>query len=266
MTIKAEVIAHSIADGCPPLITVRAKYPRLIHPEMLTHRDFSRNAGSSRATPFETMVNLIKADPAMPVHWGAEQSGMQAGDEIADTEDAKHRWLAALDDALWHAKLMHDLGVHKQVVNRMIEPFMHIDVLITSTNFDNFFALRAHEDAQPEIQAVAIAMRDAIEDSTPQDVSDNKGWHTPFVDLNKPNLSINDGLNISTACCASVSFMTVDGKLMTLDRATKIYNKLAGSDPIHASPFEHVAHPSPEGGPGCRNFTKWTQRRHYIEA
>jgi len=143
MTITAKVIAHSSHPGCPDLITVQARYPRFIHAECKTHRliriddaeyDFlqeislmddenlSRNASSSRAIPIDRMIRDVLEDPAMPVEWGSNQSGMQAGAEIDSKEEAISMWLDAADRAVHAARKAQSLGLHKQIVNRLIEP------------------------------------------------------------------------------------------------------------------------------------------------
>jgi thymidylate synthase ThyX len=260
LTITATVIADSIADSCPRMTTLQLRYPRFIHSEFMTHRQFSRNASSSRAIPIDRLIQDVIDDPAMPIHWGANKPGMQAGEEL----DSGHvEWILARDTAIHHAQRMARMGYHKQIVNRILEPFAHANVLCTATEdaYAHFFALRDHPDAQPEIAALARAMRAAMAGSEPDWLCEYN-WHTPYVDCETP---VNYEREISAARCASVSYKTVDGKPMTVDKALAIYDKLAGSDPIHASPFEHIARPDPIGEKGCRNFTNWHQWRADIE-
>lgn len=279
MTITAQVIADSIADGCPRLTTLQLRYPRFIHAEFMTHRVFSRNASSSRAIPIDRVIQDVIDDTAMPIHWGANQRGMQAGDEIdayviltdqyGDWTNVKTReesWISARDHAIVHAQALSVAGYHKQIVNRILEPFQHINVLVTATEWDNFFALRDHPDAQPEIQALARAMRDAMAGSEPEDLWCGD-WHMPYItapDYMGGDYTIDGLRRISAARSASVSYKTVDGKPMTVDRALSIFDSLTG-DPLHASPFEHIARPNPDNGPGCRNFTGWHQWRSDLE-
>jgi thymidylate synthase ThyX len=266
VTITAKVIADSIADGCPRLTTLQLRYPRFIHSEVMAHRAFSRNASSSRAIPIERLIQDVIDDPAMPIHWGANKPGMQAGEEL---ESGETEWILASESAIHHARRMARMGYHKQIVNRLLEPFAHINVLITATEgaYEHFFSLRDHPDAQPEIAALARAMRGAMCGSTPDYMSEGE-WHLPYcyaedaIDCEGDLITLR---KISAARCASVSYKTVDGKPMTIDKALKIYDKLAGSDPIHASPFEHIARPCPECGPGCRNFDRWWQWRADLE-
>lgn len=276
MAVTATVIADSIADGCPRLTTLQLRYPRFIHAEVMTHRVFSRNASSSRAIPIERMIQDVIDDPAMPVHWGKNQPGMQAREESdayvtltdkygewTDVNTNEEAWISARDYAIVHAKAFAAAGYHKQIVNRILEPFQHINVLVTATEWGNFFALRDHPDAQPEIQALARAMKGAMAGSEPGFLKPGS-WHKPYINADDYS-NQGDMRMVSAARCASVSYKTVDGKPMSVEKALDIFDKLAGSDPIHASPFEHIARPDPDNGPGCRNFTKWRQWRADLE-
>jgi len=123
--------------------------------------------------------------------------------------------------------------------------------------------LRDHPDAQPEIAYLSQEMKVSMAMSEPEWLEPDM-WHLPYDD-DEYIYPWALAKQISAASCASVSYKTVDGKPMTVDKALAIYDKLAGSDPIHASPFEHIARPCPEGGEGCRNFDRWWQWRHDIE-
>lgn len=271
MTITAKVIADSIADGCPRITTLQLRYPRFIHSEFMTHRAFSRNASSSRAIPVERLIRDVIDDTAMPTYWGSNKSGMQAGEEIDGTDLAwaKQDWTQAMENAVDMARRMHRIGLHKQHVNRILEPFQHINVLCTSTGWDNFFALRDHPDAQPEIAELARVMRVAMGESEPRYLSDGE-WHLPYINGDEKTAGgkldhIGYLRKISAARCASVSYKTVDGKPMTVDKALEIYDKLLG-DPLHASPFEHIAKPCPDNDKSkTRNFTGWAQYRAELE-
>jgi len=197
MTISAKKILHSISPGGIELKSVLARYPRLIHSEVMTHRVFSRNASSSRAIPVQRLIDDILRDTAMPISWGKNQKGMQAGEEwdaLVDisacmgishpfTVSPLEAWFAARDQAIAFARSYDAAGYHKQVVNRLLEPFAHINILITATEWDNFFELRDHKDAQPEIQALAQAIKAAFADSEPELLQPGQ-WHMPFISSN----------------------------------------------------------------------------------
>ncbi len=259
MTVTAKIIADSV-HGSHRLTTMQLRYPRFIHAEVMTHRVFSRNASSSRAIPVERLIQDVENDPAMPVHWGANKPGMQAGDEL---ESGSVEWLLASSDAIHRARRMARMGYHKQIVNRILEPFAHINVIVSATEWDNFFALRAHPDAQPEIQALALAMRDAMADSDPAPLQ-HGGWHLPYITAgDRVDNDTATLCRMSAARCARVSYMTHDGKEPTRDADLALFDRLAGSAPIHASPLEHVA--TPAMGTPRGNFKGWTQFRQYVE-
>lgn len=284
MTITAKsVLASESPDGVR-IDTLLLRYPRFIHAEFMTHRQFSRNASSSRAIPVERLIADVENDPAIPIFWGKNQKGMQAREELDDEgqECAIDSWLAAKDNAVRVASSMAASGLHKQIVNRILEPFAHINVVVTATKWNNFFALRIHEDAQPEIKALAEAMRGAIDGATPQILSYGE-WHLPFV--NSDEIAEYGGLTdpsgnlrvVSAARCARTSYKTHDGRVSSLEEDITLGERLTKSRPFHASPFEHPATPDilitvnpgnrtewfePENH---RNFTGWMQNRAFME-
>lgn len=259
MTISAMVVADSVSPQGHRLTTLQLRYPRFIHAEFMTHRQFSRNASSSRAIPVKKMIEDIRRDPAMPIYWGSNKPGMQAGEEISGTEleVAKGNWLASLNEVIQRVQVMTDTcGLHKQIANRMLEPWAHINVVVTATSWSNFFALRAHPDAQPEIKALAEAMQEAIQGSKPVLLKPGQ-WHLPYIrqtDVTHESFFGKDGFlfqdemmdilkKVSVARCARVSYLTHDGRPTTIEEDVALYEKLVVSQPLHASPAEHQATP-----------------------
>jgi len=265
--ISARVIEDSISPGGVRLTTLQLRYPRFIHAEFMTHRVFSRNASSSRAIPVAKMIEQVRTNPAMPVHWGKNQPGMQASAEMQgqELETMMRAWQQAAREAAATAEFMEKHGLHKQVANRILEPFQFISVIVTATEWDNFFALRAHPDAQPEIQALAIVMKTAMEQSTPKALKHGV-WHLPYVqDQEREQLDIETLLKASAARCARVSYLTHDGENPTIEKDIALYDRLVGSVPLHASPIEHQA--SPIGADQWSgNFRGWQQYRKIVEA
>ena len=157
MDIEAKIELDSIGPARKRLTTYRLKYPRFVHAEVLTHRSMSRNSASSRAIPAKKFREMVKQSPAMPVYWGKNQSGMQAEEELEEgvREDAERAWLTARDEAVMHHAFFEDIGLHKQLANRILEPWMPITVLVTATEFGGWFQLRDHHMAQPEIRELA---------------------------------------------------------------------------------------------------------------
>lgn len=252
-TITAKIIADSISVTNDRITTLQLRYPRFIHAEFLTHRQFSRNSQSNRAIPFRDVVQDVLDDTAVPLHWGKEQKGMVASEEVIETYWCEEDWLDARDQAIKYAARLHEeLGVHKQICNRLLEPFQHINTLVTATDWDNFFKLRLAPDAEPHIQLLAKAIKDAMDNSTPRFVYFGE-WHTPYVD--DPNTSV----KVSVARCARVSYNN-HGKVYPELKEHEFADRLLEHG--HMSPFEHVATPS-EGYPA--NFSGWMSYRYWLE-
>lgn len=274
--ISATCIQASVGPNGIPIHTLQLVYPRFIHAENKTHRRLrigndivtietetalmddpflSRNAASSRAIPVSKMLDQVREDPAMPIHWGKNQGGMQAYTELSaeDAESAQAWWKTLglqVAGAVEEASDMY--GLHKQVLNRVIEPWQWMTVVVTATDWKNFFALRDHPKAQPEIKELARVMRQAI-DSAEVRVLASGELHVPFVkrkhvgvDMEysiihggeKVILNKDQALRVSASCCAQSSFRTLD---YSLTKAENIYKTLVEDEPVHASPFEHQA-------------------------
>lgn len=295
-TISAQsILASCHADDPSKRIdTLLLRYPRFIHAEFMTHRLFSRNASSSRAIPVEKLIQSAIDEPAIPLHWGKNQKGMQADGEhdahveVEAAQDSlngepwvmgrQEAWLSARDDAVEWARRFTQAGYHKQIVNRLLEPFTHITVVCTSTNWSNFLHLRDHPDAEPHMQMLARAVREALDGAEVQKLKPGE-WHLPFVSEAErkdaqfgPSQSpgINSLLALSVARCASTSYKTVDGFDMTIDRAVALHDKLVAADPLHASPCEHQAQVPAKGegwkgGLGGNFGAGWCQYRKMLE-
>jgi thymidylate synthase ThyX len=274
MPIEAKLIEDSIAPNGVRLTTFQLRYPRFIHAEFMTHRVFSRNASSSRAIPVEKMIQQVREAPAEPVHWGLNQPGMQAHSEL-DSEMkslARSAWREAAEAAAVSAENLNKLGLHKQVVNRVLEPFSHISVIVTATEWVNFFELRAHPDAQPEIQTLAFQMKSIFEESAPRQAGDDArradGWHLPYITASeRAEKGGPEALaKISAARCARVSYLTHDGAHPSREKDLQLYDRLVGSRPLHASPVEHQAYALDSSSSWCKNFRGWRQFRADVEA
>lgn len=292
-------MADSISTTGKAITTYELEFHRFILPEFLTHRIFSRNAASSRAIPVAKMIENIRNNPSVPLYWGKNQAGMQANEQhddevlpislilaVQSISDKTHdeavaflrkslpngkftkelAWESIMNAVILQAEEFAKAGYHKQIVNRLTEPFQMIKVVLTSTEFDNFFWLRAHGDAQPEIRMLAEAMWDAKQKSTPEILQAGE-WHLPYVDtlrevvykedsaeegtlgelvyyigdLENPTfLSLEDAKKVSASMCAQVSYRKSDD---SLEKALMIFDRLVESKPAHASPMEHQATP-----------------------
>jgi thymidylate synthase ThyX len=305
--IEAKVICDSVSAEGHRLTTFQLRYPKFIHGEFMTHRVISRNASSSRAIPTSRLLEEVRSDSlrAGPVLWGKNQKGMQAAEELSNEpiqgeagwlpppkSAAKKLWRSAALEAANTAEAMDRIGVHKQIVNRLLEPFSHINVVATATEWDNFFGLRLHRDAQPEMRALAITMWEARQASEPKELKPGK-WHLPFIDeefgqefiVAKDGATIPEAANrpmfairVSVARCARVSYLSFETqKRSTVEEDLKLFDRLVGAQPLHASPAEHQATPDERGvgritdqtGEWCNkrehgNFVGWRQFRKMI--
>ena len=268
--IYANVIADSENESGNRLTTLELNYPRFIHGEVMTHRVFSRNAMSSRAIPVAKMIQQVRENPVIPIHWGANQPGMQANNELADTMESEQQWRMASRFAADRAESMAALGLHKQVVNRILEPFQWMRTILTGTDWDNFFALRIHPDAEPHIHALAVEMKAAMDASNPvrrlADMNDEASWHLPYLqDSERESLFPKVLCKISAARCARVSYLTHDGVAPSIEADLALYERLAGGVPMHASPLEHQAF-SGRSTDHSGNLRGWVQYRQIAEA
>lgn len=280
--IKVQIVADSLAPSGVRLTTFVLTYPRFIHAEMLTHRMFSRNASSSRAIPVKKQIQMVIDNPAIPLAFTKNQKGMQGGEALSgeEHERALSVWLGARDRAVEYAKLLSDLEVHKQYANRILEPWAHITVVCTATDWDNFFALRCHPAAQPEINILATLMWEAYSLATPKQLNVGE-WHLPFIDQYNVDQAAIDWakdknakdedkfvtemlIKRSVAKCARVSYLNHDGSRSTAEQDLELYERLVGAAPIHASPAEHQAMAIADPNVRSGNFRGWIQFRQTL--
>lgn len=256
MAITAKVICDSISPEGVRLTTLHLRYPRMIHSEFMTHRVFSRNGRSSRAVPAAT---LLEEAPYVP-HFMMNQPGMVASQEMSDEDrkTAEDIWLSLVDFTKGAVRQLNNLKVHKQWANRPLEWFGYIDVLVSSTDWANFFELRDEVGAQPEIDELAKAMKVAMDNSTPEAIKPGD-WHMPYIASGDTTLAWQYFLDkngvqpteletidilkkISVARCARLTIKPFDGD-GSFEKELKRYELLMVSRPVHASPAEHVATP-----------------------
>lgn len=278
--ISATMVLASASPHAKPIYTLKLRYPWFIHGEVMTHRVFSRNASSNRAIPLARMLEEVRSDElrAEPVFWGAEQKGMSPGGGVNSPVMASMAWKLAAQDAANNAQRLADMGVHKSLCNRLLMPFTHANVIITATEWDNFFGLRLAADVDPTMRALAEAIWREITESNPVELRPGQ-WHLPFVS----HEDVSDVANtqhyaerpqvlqkISVARCARVSYEAHEtGKRSTVEADLRLYDQLSKNG--HWSPFEHQATPDePDTGLSMKlwkhedewgNLPGWRQHR-----
>lgn len=252
--IKATIIKDSITDSGNRLTTFELEYPRFIHSELLTHCMLEKNSASSRAIPVEAMLNLIESAPAMPVEWGANNAGMSSKSLLDDMcrDAAIVTWLSAMKRAIEHARVLSDkngINLHKQIANRVVEPWQMTKTVITGTEWANFFWLRDHPDAQPEFQELAKTMRKVMDASVPEVLYPGQ-WHLPYVEC-ADNTYTSGGIQIdletakkiSASCCAQASYRKLNDSVEHAEKVFSMLNLGSSTQPAHASPITHQATP-----------------------
>ena len=280
MTIAAKVIMDSISSYGVRLTTMQITLHRYVLAEFNTHRQFSRNFRSSRAVPVAKLLKEVRTNPAYPVVWQSNKPGMQGGELLSEEDIAlcKAVWLKSAQDAADRAGELARLGLHKAWANRTLEPYLYVHGVVTSTEWANFYALRRHPDAQPEMKALADAMWEAKQASKPKLLQPGE-WHLPYV--LEEEIQAHGGLTdptgilrkVSTARCARTSYLTHDNRTPNMGEDLALCQRLVGSVPLHASPAEHPATPdtfipryldwmaSDQWG----NFYAWRQYRKTLE-
>ncbi len=266
MPYSVKKLLDSIGPNNARMTTWVCQYPRFVHAEMMTHKILNKNSASSRAIPVAKLLEQVKNDPALPLWWGKNQAGMQAREELtgAALNLAKIHWETARDEMVWAVERLMDLGLHKQLANRLLEPWMFITIILTGTEYENFFRLRAHPDAQPEIAWVATEMKRQYEETEPTRIS-SASWHLPFItgEDYASELAVEQLQLISAARCARVSYLTHDGRKDFADDIA-LAEKLMSSG--HWSPFEHIAQAQPEGTTNWSgNLKGFTQLRSLLD-
>lgn len=257
---SVEILLDSVNTSGQSITTWKLTTARIILAEINTHRTLSKNTSSSRAIPAKRLIENTRKNPFIPTYWGKNEPGMKASNQLDDVaiDRVKESWIGALDNAIDSVEFLSNNNLHKQLACRLIEPWAHITMIMTATNLENFFALRAHPDAQPEFQELAYKMLEVYNNSIPVLKKDGE-WHIPFGDKMPDGIEFAQKLKIATARCARTSYLTFDGEINPT-KDYELHDSLLASG--HMSPFEHCAYATPDVHSG--NFYGWTQYRKTI--
>lgn len=282
--IQVKILADSISAAGKRITSYQLRFPRFILAEVNTHAALSKSASSSRAIPVKKVLSQVWNDPAMPIHWGANQPGMQADEELKGwrLKAAKAVWKVAGKVACGFAWLEMKIGLHKQVANRLLETWQWTNQVITGTEWENFFSLRCHKDAQPEFRHLAVMMRGHrdVNVPTPIPTYDWHGprgttresrtaeprFHAPYIFTWEWETYNDDEIGMmSSARCARSSYNNHNGRATNYSQDRKLFEKLAVSRPVHASPLAHQGFAYEDPEKPSRNFRGWHQFRERFE-
>ena len=301
--IKAEIVAHSrnIETG-DELITYRLTYPRIILAQLNTYKQITKITASSRAQPFNKVVEVIENDPFIPMAYQRTHKGMQGTEYFIDEEEIRERdleWLTARDKAVEQAKKLNDLEVTKQLTNRLLESFMWVTQLVTGTReaYEHLFNQRCPEyevggvkgrskkemgldlsdeewllsnkgHAEIHFMDLAEKMYDALRDSEPKELKPGE-LHVPYLDtpLMTPDLFPEDVIKYSCGLTAHTSYTTIgDGTKMTIEKARGLFNHCLENG--HYSVFEMIGKAMSKdelNDPRRRGFRGFIQLRGHLE-
>lgn len=301
--IKAEIIAHSrnIETG-DELITYRLTYPRMLLAQVNTYKQITKITSSSRAQPFNKVVEVIENDPFIPLAYQRAHKGMQGTEYFTDEEEIRQRdleWLTARDKAVEQAKKLNDLGVTKQVTNRILEAYMWVTQLVTGTReaYEHLFNQRCPEyevggvkgrskremgldlsdeewllsnkgHAEIHFMDLAEKMYDALRDSEPKELKPGE-LHVPYLDtpLMTPDLFPEDVIKYSCGLTAHTSYTTIgDGTKMTIEKARGLFDHCLENG--HYSVFEMIGRAMSKDeldDPRRRGFRGFIQLRGHLE-
>lgn len=262
--IKVNLITYSESiDTQKRLATFVLKIPKFIWGHIISHRTLSRNSASSRATPAKRIRRNVLMDPFVPVYFGENKPGMQSGHALKGFKlwMAKKTWLWSRYLPVFFHYLGQKIGIHKEVVNRLIEPWLMVEIIITATEWSNFLSLRVNEAAQPEIRYAAEQINNLLKEQKPVKLQIGQ-WHLPFILEKEQDLDLDTKKKISAARCARVSYSLFDGKTSDIDSDLKLCKKLSSSG--HWSPFEHIAQ-ALDKQERIGNFIGWKQYRKEFE-
>lgn len=257
------------------LWTFELVYPRYIHSEFLTHRVMSRNSSSSRAVPVKRVIEQIEDNPVVPPKVFMNKPGM-VGDVEADeatTKEFKKLWMEALNNAVTVAKSMDKFGIHKQHVNRILEPYQYIRTIVTATEWDNFFNLRLAPDAHPQMHALARAIHEEMYEYKDQNfgyLEEDSGviFTVPYVTEDDLYILGDDCdyltlMQISAARCARVSYNNHDGSKPDIKKDLELYRRLYSLG--HMSPLEHTCVKDAFKDSHNANLVGWLSLRYLLE-
>ena len=262
MAWDVKVVADSVSPTGSRLLTVEATYPLIVHNELLTHRVFSRGSASNRAIPNLVFIEKVKNDPFVPLRWPKRSKSMAPREYFTDPdqiEQLNRLWLDCRDAVLPYVEAMTEIGAHKEIANRPLMAWQWITTVITGTEWDNFFNLRCHPDAEQHMRRLADLVRAVHMSSQPRELNWGQ-WHLPYLTDDEQDLDLDIGTKkkVSVARCARTSTLTQG----TIAEDLNLFNRLYTAEPIHSVPFEMVATPA-EGR--YANFEGWMSFRWRLE-
>lgn len=249
--ISAEVVQDSISPDGKRVTSLNLKYGLIIHAEHLRHRLLSNSVASQRAIPMKKIRQQVLKEPYVPVWFGAQQKGMVADKEVGNKSIARQLWLTARYPACFAHWIAEKIGAHKEWSNRLLNPWQFVQQTVTATEWDNYFELRIHKDAQKDIQEISRCIKKALDKSEPVTLYPGE-YHVPYVqrsrlcgdgvmqyfDNDGARLTVEQAIKASAARVARSSYNNHDKSDANFKTDEELYQMLIESNPKHLSPAE----------------------------
>lgn len=190
--INAQILADSTNKFGNRLTTFVVTFPRIILAEFNTHRMLSKNSASSRAIPFNKMLKMVETDPFIPIAFQKDHKGMQGTQYFTGwrAKVIELAWVSASKAAIFAAKKLNKLGLTKQLCNRLLEPFMMHTVIVTGSEWENFFHLRSPQYIYSDDTLTSVSR--SWKDYGLEMGRDEDEWHDSATTLER--LGVNKGM------------------------------------------------------------------------
>lgn len=275
---RVKIVADSVSPSGCRITTFECEYPRYIHAEVMTHRAISRNGRSSRAEPLARVLARAKEDPVQPLVYMYDNTKMRSGEVMpfcghVDVNEPDNKYVPRhlLDDGdlahlAWHEsrrnaiksfEWMSEAGLHRQYATRILEPYLRIKMILTATDWANFFGLRLSPGVMPEFQQLVVRMGRLFLASVPTPLRPGE-WHLPYITNEEKSAYNNTGslIKASSARCARISYDSLDGKQKSIEEDVELYDTKLNVRPLHATPMEHPSQ-CLDDARRVRNFVGW---------
>jgi hypothetical protein len=188
-------------------------------------------------------LDRVMANPFVPSWVGKTHKGMQPDSflEGQEYEDFRVTWIHSARRACIDAQFLEERGVAKSTLNRMLEPYNTINVLMTGseTHWNHVFRQRCSKemggqgDAERNLQDLVDGIKLAYTGSVPE----AREMHLPYgegIDA----LSVQDRALASAARCARLSYTPFGAPKSDISADIELAERLLKDE--HLSPFEHV--------------------------
>lgn len=231
------------------IVTVQFDCPTFLVAQLNKHKSLDINSMSSRAVSDISQREYIP----IPSYGTKGMKGQINKDHIHHYYECEMQ--EAIASAKNHAKKLKDMGIHREVYNRLNENFYMKTQVVTGSfqAFKHYLALRTDAHAQGDHQFLACGIAHAIAISSPA----NLPIHLPYTNEEElEGLTEEEIFLLSSARCGTVSY-----KLKVSNVQDDIARGRKFLDNKHMSVFQHAHKYSDQKG---RFGSNWIAYREII--